>query len=115
MRDICLACYSPAASGRMVAAFPKSTCPLWGYESDSSYETQARSTSYFNRNHHRWTKMTNDLNHLDIPGVTEQLQRYSELCRLLPPEDDIVPESLRPRDRFLQQWPDLLKRITDEG
>jgi len=39
MRDICLACYSPAASGRMVAAIPMSTCPLRGYESDSSYET----------------------------------------------------------------------------
>src|SRR5262249_29552241 len=44
--------------------------------------------------HHCWTKTTNDLNHLDIPGVTEQLQRYSELCRLLPCEDDIVPENL---------------------
>src|SRR5262245_58135430 len=36
MRNICLAWYSPAASGRMVAALPMSTCPLWGYESDSS-------------------------------------------------------------------------------
>jgi hypothetical protein len=44
MRDICLARYSPAASGRMVAAIPMSTCPLRGHESDSGYETQARST-----------------------------------------------------------------------
>jgi hypothetical protein len=28
MRASCLACYSPAASGRMVAALPMSTCPL---------------------------------------------------------------------------------------